>query len=79
MCAGVAYMVQIALSVTLPTVISNLSELQPVPWIQVGNSKASFPIQCIATQSGNSKVRLQTFEPQLMLAYPLCDQSSSSR
>jgi len=44
MCAGVAYMVQIALSVILPTVISNLSELQPVPWIQVGNSKAYFPI-----------------------------------
>ena len=44
MCAGVAYMVQIALSVTLPTVISNLSELQPVPWIQVGNSKAYFPV-----------------------------------
>ena len=60
-------------SVTLPTVISNLSELQAVPWIQIGNSKVHFLVLCIETQSGNSKVRLQTFEQQVMLAYPLCN------
>ena len=44
-----------------------------MPEITIGSNQVRSLVSCIATQYCNSKVRLHTFESQLVLAYHLCD------